>query len=95
MSLYLFSIICHTAKLLAYSSKPFTGPKTYDFFQKVSVASIRRDVRMVMTVAALLKKLHVLLGSTVDLEHDLFARYVQAVDVNLHPRAQSSVNDFQ
>lgn len=95
MPIYLFSVIRHTAKLVAYPPKALASPKTYDFFEKVGVARVRRHVRMIMTVTTLLQQLHVLLGRAVYPEHDLAARDAKPVDVTLGPSVQRAVNYSQ
>jgi len=52
--LYLFRNIHHAAEPLAYPPEALVGPETYDSSEKVGVARVRRHVRMVVAVAALL-----------------------------------------
>lgn len=51
--LYLFNIH-HAAEPLAYPPEALVGPETYDSSEKVGVARVRRHVRMIVAVTALL-----------------------------------------
>lgn len=93
--LYLFRNIRHAAEPLAYSPEALAGPETYDSSEKVGVARVRRHVRMVMAVAALLEQLHVVVRATVDPEHNLATGHAQAVDRTLRPGAERAVDQSQ
>lgn len=93
--LYLFGNIRHAAEPLAYPPEALAGPETYDSSEKVGVARVRRHVRMVMAVTALLEQPHVVLRATVDPEHNLATCHVQAVDVALRPGVQRPVHQPQ